>query len=71
MRLDVTGRCATTLALHHVAQNSEANRMAEGTQLLGMTFNLRCHTLLLTFSNHAASALFDSLRSWSGVSLRR
>jgi hypothetical protein len=38
VRLDITSRCAPILALHHISQNGEANRMAKGTELLGMTF---------------------------------
>jgi hypothetical protein len=38
VRLDITSRRAPILALHHISQNGEANRMAKRTELLGVTF---------------------------------
>jgi hypothetical protein len=62
MALDVTRGGTSTAGLHDEAQHLEPHGMAECAQLLGMTFELRGHHLVLTFSKKRRKAFFENSR---------
>ncbi len=61
--LDITGRGAAFTSLNHVPKDREPDRMAQGSELLGVTFQLRWHALLLILSKEAGKGYFQKYRT--------
>src|ERR1700722_14443707 len=60
MGLDLPGSGALGSRLNHEAEDLQPDRVAEGTELLGVTLYLRGHEVLLIFSKHRSKVMFQN-----------